>query len=289
MARVVEGREEGGGDGLKQRPLVRYHGGKWRLAPWIISHFGDHRVYTESFGGGGSVLLRKPRCYAEIYNDLDGEIVNLFRVVRDRGDELTEKLRLTPFAREEFELAYQPTDDDLEKARRTMVRSGMGFGSSGTSSTIKTGFRGSATRSGIHPAGDWATRIQLIGSIVERLQGVVIENRPAIEVLQYHDAATTLHYVDPPYVHSERTWMGKGSKEAYKHEMTDADHRELADCLKGLKGMVILSGYPSSLYDDLYGAWRRLDRIAYADGAAKRTECLWLNPAAEMAMPQRLL
>lgn len=235
------------------------------------------------------MLLRKPRCYAEIYNDLDGEIVNLFRVVRDRGDELTEKLRLTPFAREEFELAYQPTDDDLERARRTMIRSGMGFGSSGTSSTVKTGFRGSATRSGSHPAGDWSTRIQLIGNVVDRLQGVVIENRTAIEVLQYHDAKTTLHYVDPPYVHSERTWLGKGSKEAYKHEMTDADHRELATTLHGLKGMVILSGYPSDLYEEIYGSWLCVKRTAHADGAKKRIECLWLNRAAENAMPQRLL
>lgn len=99
------------------------------LAPRIIEHFPEHRCYVEPFGGGGSVLLRKPRSYAEVYNDLDGEIVNLFTVARDRGDELVRLLELTPFSRDEFQQSYEPTDDPLEQARRTIARSFMGFGS----------------------------------------------------------------------------------------------------------------------------------------------------------------
>ena len=262
------------------RPAVRYHGGKWRLAPWIISHFSDHRVYVEPFGGGGSVLLRKARAYAEVYNDLDGEIVNLFRVLRDRGAELREMIRLTPFARDEFDLAYTPVDDALEQARRTLVRTGMGFGANATSSVVKTGFRGSATRSGTHPATDWANQVQNLELVTERLRGVIVENRDAMDVMAYHDAPTTLHYVDPPYVHSERKWFVKGSKEAYRHEMSDDDHRRLAECLRGLTGKVILSGYPSPLYDELFGDWEHRDKEAFADGAAKRTERIWMNPAA---------
>jgi DNA adenine methylase len=260
------------------RPIVRYHGGKWRLAPWIISRFPAHRVYTETFGGGGSVLLRKKRSYAEVYNDLDGEIVNLFRVVRDHGEQLVRAVELTPFARAEFELSYEPSPDPIEQARRTLVRCGMGFGSSAMNTDNKTGFRGSATRSGTTPATDWRNQNRNLWDVIDRLRGVVIENRPAIEIIQYHDAPTTLHYVDPPYVHDTRTWLG--GKEAYRHEMTDAQHEELADVLHSLKGIVILSGYPSALYDRLYSDWACETREALADAAAKRIECLWINPAA---------
>lgn len=257
------------------RPLLRYHGGKWRLAPWIISHMPSHRVYVEPFGGGGSVLIRKPRSYAEVYNDLDGEIVNLFRVVRDHGPELVRRVALTPFARDEFEDSYQPTGDVVEQARRTMVRCGMGFGSSAMNTDNKTGFRGSATRSGTHPGLDWRNQPENLECVIERLRGVIIENRSALEVMRYHDAPTTLHYVDPPYVHESRKW--KGGKEAYRHEMTDDDHRCLAECLNGLCGMVILSGYHSALYEELFSGWSCVERRAFADKASVRTECLWLR------------
>ena len=111
------------------RPILRYHGGKWILAPWIISHFPPHRVYVEPFGGAASVLLRKPRSYAEVYNDLDREIVSLFRVARERGEELRRALELTPFARQEYLEAWHPSDDPLEQARRTVIRAYMGFAS----------------------------------------------------------------------------------------------------------------------------------------------------------------
>jgi DNA adenine methylase len=117
-------------------PLVRYHGGKWRIAPWIISFFPPHRVYAELFGGGGSVLLRKGRSHEEIYNDLDGDIVNLFRMARDRGEELRRKLALTPFAREEYALSFKPAGDPLERARRTVVRAYMGRSSGGATGAI---------------------------------------------------------------------------------------------------------------------------------------------------------
>ncbi len=114
---------------IPTRPIVRYHGGKWMLAQWIIAQFPAHRVYVEPFGGGGSVLLRKPRSYAEIYNDLDGEIVNLFLMARDHGEELRRALELTPFARVEFMESYEPSENPIEQARRTVARSFMGFGS----------------------------------------------------------------------------------------------------------------------------------------------------------------
>lgn len=244
------------------------------LAPWIIQHFPPHRYYTESFGGAASCLLQKDRCYSEIYNDLDGELVNLFRIVRDQGKELIEQLKFTPFAREEFLLSYQPIADPMEKARRTVIRAFMGFGSN--AHNRKTGFRANSNRSGTTPAHDWRNYPYNLEFIIDRLRGVVIENRNALDIIKQHDDPQTLHYVDPPYLASVR---GKG--EDYAFEMNEEDHRKLAALLKTCKGMVIVSGYPSDLYDqDLYAEWFKVERRALADGARKRVEKLWLNNAA---------
>lgn len=254
------------------RPILHWHGGKWILAPWIISHFPAHRVYVEPFGGAASVLLRKPRSYAEVYNDLDGEVVNLFRVARDHGAELRERLRLTPFARDEFVTSYSPVPDAVEQARRSVVRSFMGFGSNGHNQL--TGFRANSNRSGTTPARDWAGYPEALDLIVQRLRGVVIENRDAIAVMAAHDGPQTLHYVDPPYVASTRDAGGD-----YRHELTDDQHTALATFLQNRQGAVIISGYRCDLYDRLYAGWRRVDRNARADGAAARVESLWLSPA----------
>lgn len=261
-----------------RRPILRYHGGKWKLAPWIIQHFPEHRVYVEPFGGAASVLLRKPRSYAEVYNDLDGELVNLFRVVRDRGAELRDLLALTPFARVEFEASYEPTDDPMEQARRTVMRSFMGFGSN--SHNVATGFRANSNRSGTTPAGDWRNYPAALDSLIARLQGVIIEHREAAEVMLAHDGPATLHYVDPPYVAATRDGGGD-----YRHEMTDDQHRHVATVLRNLAGFVVLSGYPCDLYDrELYPGWTRIERSAHADGARDRTEVLWLSPRTTDAL-----
>ena len=255
---------------MKMRPLVRYHGSKYRIAPWIISHFPKHRIYVEPFGGGGSVLLRKPRAYAEIYNDLCGEMVNLFKVARDRGNELRTALELTPFARDEFDLSYEPAADELEQARRTIVRSFMGFGSA-SASGYQTGFRPKSNNSGTTPARDWANYPKAFHILQERLQGVVIENRDAADVMLQQDSVETLHYVDPPYVAETRD----GGAD-YRFEMSNDDHERLSDVLHSLKGHVIVSGYRCDLYDGLYADWHRVEREALADGARPRVECLWM-------------
>lgn len=267
-----------------RRPLLRYHGGKWRLAPWLLAQFPSHRIYTEAYGGGASVLLRKPRSYAEVYNDLDDEVVNVFRVLRTDRAELERVLRETPYARAEFELAYEENDDALERARRTVIRSFMGFGSAATTQTHVTGFRAHSHRSGTTPARDWLNYPDNLASLAARLQGVVIECRPAVEVLRAHDTAVTLHYVDPPYVHATRHRQQTASHAAYAFEMTDDQHRELAGVLRALRGMVALSGYPSELYDrELYPDWHRVEcRTVKSSNAssAPATEVLWMNAAA---------
>jgi DNA adenine methylase len=281
-----------------RRPLLRYHGGKWLLAPWIISHFPpDHRIYVEPFGGAASVLLRKPRVYAEIYNDLEGEIVNLFRVLQRSSDaaELIRLLTVTPFARAEFELSYSPSEDPVEQAQRTIIRAFMGFGSNSVNSKTAaqvgfrcmglvherkptTGFRASSNRSGTVPAHDWAHYPAALEAIVERLRGVTIEHRDARQCMAQHDSPDTLHYCDPPYPKSTRA----DRADDYRHEMTDADHEDLAAFLRGLKGMVIVSGYDCPLYLRLYAGWQRSSRNALADGARARVETLWLSPNIDM-------
>lgn len=254
------------------RPVLRWHGGKWMLAPWIISQMPAHRVYVEPFGGAASVLMRKPRSYAEVYNDLDDEVVNLFRVLRShQADRLLELLRLTPFAAAEFADAYQATDSDLERARRTVIKSFMGFGSNGVHRP--TGFRQNSNRSGTTPARDWKNYPDALAAIVDRLQGVVLLNRDAREVMSAHDSPETLHYVDPPYVFETRSDTGAD----YAHELSDDQHIELLHFLRGLKGSVILSGYPHHIYDQTLSGWTRIERAALADGARKRVEVLWCN------------
>lgn len=266
------------------RPVLRYHGGKWKLAPWIIAQFPPDRVYVEPFGGAASVLLRKPRAYAEIYNDLDGDVVNLFRVLRGpRAGELVELLRLTPFARGEFKAAYEAADDPVERARRLVVRSYMGFGSPSSNVKVSAGFRANSNRSSTTPAHDWANYPDTLAGIIERLRRVVIECRAAADVMVQHDGSDTLHYIDPPYLpetRSAKLRKGLGKRGAYAHEMTAADHEELLESLLVLRGMVVLSGYPSALYDDALADWTRLERRALADGARERTEVLWINRAA---------
>lgn len=266
-----------------RRPIVRYHGGKWKLAPWIVSNFPEHRVYVEAFGGGGSVLLRKPRSYAEIYNDLDAEIVSLFRVARDHGPKLKEKLELTPFSRDEYLEAWYPSEDPIKQARRTVIRSFMGFGSAaitlmrlpdnpGRGGLAKTGFRSNSNRSGTTPAHDWKNYPDALSSIIKRLQGVVIENKDALSVIADHDSADTLFYIDPPYLPETRD---KGQD--YKFEMTKDDHIGLAECLNKVRGKVVLSCYQSKLYDDLYRGWIRHEKDAFADGARKRVEIIYIK------------
>lgn len=264
-------------------PLIRYHGGKFRIAHWVISHMPNHTCYTEVFGGAAGVLLQKPRAYAEVYNDLDGEMVNLFRVLRNKSelDLLINQLILTPYARAEFELAWEYVSEPVERARRTIIRAQMGFGSAGATKGV-TGFRIDTKRQYGTAQSLWADYPKHLSAIGQRLTGVLIENRPAIQVLKDHDAPSTLHYIDPPYVHDTRHAGAKAGR-IYRHEMTNDDHVELLKNLLELEGKVLLSGYSSNLYAELLKGWERVDikaRISSGRGTDTRTECLWMNPAA---------
>lgn len=261
-----------------KHPVIRYHGGKFRLAAWVIQHMPEHTCYVEPFGGAAGVLIQKPRSYAEVYNDLDGEVVNLFRVLRD--EELCERLKnaclLTPYARDEFYEAREITEEPVERARRMVVRASMGFGSAAGIGG-NSGFRGDSKRKYATAAHLWERYPHTLAVICQRLKGVIIENKDALAVMRAHDAETTLHYIDPPYVAETRA---KGNR-CYNHEMTDADHLQLLAVATTLRGKVMISGYDCELYRDILTGWgfaSKESRISAGRGTKVKTECLWLSP-----------
>jgi DNA adenine methylase len=270
---------------------LRYHGSKHRIAPWIVSHLSAHVCYVETHGGSAGVLLTKPRSKLEVYNDLDGEVVNFFRILRDRGDELARAVELTPFARAEYELSYEPCDDDdpLEQARRFFVRC---WQSRHGSSPIRSGWRFQRDLQERNHSKRFAQEVErgmeAMLNVAARLKGVQIECDDALNVIGRYDAPTTLFYVDPPYLHGTRVSIQNGHR-MYAQEMSDDDHCQLAEALNSIKGMAIISGYSSPLYDELYRGWQVVTRREHKESGAFSVECLWLSPRASEVAVQKPL
>lgn len=274
----------------KDRPVMRYHGGKWRLAPWIISHFPKHQIYVEPFGGAASVLLQKPKSYAEVYNDMDESIVNVFRMLRDpeKSKELLRLIELTPYSRSEFLESYEKTNSIVENARRTIIRSFMGYSSDSATRKIKTGFRNNNRMSGEFASRDWANYPNGLIKIIDRLKVVLIENLPALEILKIYDTDKTLFYCDPPYLPETR--FLKEKTKCYNFEMTRDEHIELLETLKKVNGMVIISGYQSDLYDDYLKGWLKHKKNNYGQsgnskGSKLNTDVIWISPNTKKKLP----
>ena len=256
-----------------------WYGGKYSHLNWLLPLLPKATHFCEPFGGSAAILLNRDPSPVETYNDIDSEVVNFFRVLRDRKEELIQAIGLTPFSREEFELAItQPGVDvsDVEKARRffvraRQVRSGLAqTASSGRWAncllTSRAGMGGAVSR--------WLSSVEGLSEIVQRLLRVQIENAPALDVIKRYDSAETLFYCDPPYPHDSR-----GDNKAYAYEMTDKEHRELADTLHKAKGRVAISGYHGTLMDGLYTDWHCLEAVPKNCHTSKgeRTEVLWTN------------
>lgn len=267
-------------------PAIRYHGSKFRLASWIMQFFPEHKTYVEPFGGGAAVLLQKRRSYAEVYNDLDSQVVNFFRVIRNAETrrQLIESIVMTPYARIEFDDAIEPSDNPIESARRLAVRAMMGFSSAGATKK-STGFRIDTKRPYSTAQHIWRDYPESIAAAGIRLSGVLIENATAISIMAQHDAPDTLHFVDPPYLHSTRSM--KGNDQCYRHEMTESDHIYLLKSVILLRGPVVICGYPSALYSDTLAGWEchsTLSRTSSQRGSVMRTECVWINDACADAL-----
>lgn len=261
-----------------KRPPLRYHGGKFRMAPWIIPRIPPHRIYIEVFGGAAGVLIRKTRSQIEVYNDLDTQVVNFFRVLRnsEQLDRLLRLVDLTPFSRQEFKGSYLGSEDPVEAARQFVVRCFLGHGTCSMDPTDSNGFRSCDIRAGKSYAREWAGVPAAIAVAANRLSGVTIENLDWRKLIPKFDGPDTFFYVDPPYLAETRSAGGKG----YVHEMTTECHRQLAWMLKQVKGKVAISGYPSSLYESLYGAWRSDTKHTTANGqkgSVPRVERMWMN------------
>jgi len=267
------------------RPALRFHGSKWLLAPWIIGHFPPHECYVEPYGGGAGVLLRKPRSWLEVYNDLDHQVVNYFRVLRDRPDDLVRAVTWTPYSLEEWEFCQKDDPDPVELARRLYVRSFQGI--AGPTAQWRTGWRRQKviTKSNgqkkMTPAACSFASVDHLYALAERLRGVEIDCEPALDVLVRYDSPKTLFYLDPPYVTETRN---RWKKSAYAHEMTDEQHEELAWSAHKLEGPTLISGYRCEMYDDLYSDWTRVDCEARTNSQyGTSTESLWISPAAMAA------
>jgi DNA adenine methylase len=235
------------------KPPFPYFGGKSRLAPWIASLIPDHRVYVEPYAGSAAVLFAKRPAAIEIVNDLDGNVVNFFRVLRDRETELVRALTYTPYAREEYAAADLAKSDldDVERARRFLVRCTQGHNAAGAGG--RAGWSNGIRRNQSQ-AGTVVNLVDRLPQIARRLRQVVVEHRDVVECIAAYDADDAVLFVDPPYLATTRA-----SRDDYRLDVADeAEHRRLADALHAYTGTVLLSGYPSALYDDLFGNWWRV-------------------------------
>lgn len=267
-----------------------WYGGKYSHLDWLLPLLPPTTHYCEPFGGSGAVLINRPPSPVETFNDIDGEIVNFFRVLRDHKDELLEAIGLTPFSREELRTAVSQTSrdiSDLERARRFFVRARqVRTGLAQTASEGRWAHCKLTTRAGMAGAvSRWLGSVEGLSEIAQRLLRVQIENAPGIEVIERFDSPDTLLYCDPPYVHSSRS-----DTNAYAYEMSDDEHRELAQVLRSVKGKVALSGYSCDLMDELYGDWIVVEapsRAAHSTNTnadakkQNRTEMLWVNYSLE--------
>lgn len=264
------------------RPVLRYFGGKWRLAPWIIGHFPVHGCYVEPFCGAASVFLRKAPAEFEVINDLDGDVVNFFWVLRGRTEEFIGAIQNTPYSREEYRLAWQPVDDPLERARRYYVRVWQGWlGAHNPAWRYQH-----SNQRGKSVIKDW-NETEHLRVVARRLKQAFIECDKAIDVIKRYDQPHTLFYVDPPYLFDVRSKRWKAV--AYQYEVDENYHCKLLKVLKEIRGMAIISGYSSALYDDQLRGWRRVETSARTTNTAKRAvEVMWLSPAV-LERGQRLL
>lgn len=239
-----------------------------------------HECYVEPFCGAASVLLNKSRVAAEVINDLDGELVAFFRVLRESPEKLIRAIELTPFARDEFVLSKDRGDhlQPVEKARRLYVRCWQAMHAG--LRPKETGWRACKGTNRKTSAADEFADIEHLWPIVNRLRGVQIENDSAVKVIQRYDSSHTLFYVDPPYVRTTRSH--KWGKDGYKHEMLEADHEALLETLHSASGMVLLSAYQTPQYDELLvRGWKRTEKEVRTFVNRRAKESLYLNPAAQ--------
>lgn len=252
------------------KPPFPYYGGKTRLARHIVALLPDHRHYVEPFAGSLSVLLAKDPSRIETVNDLDGELVNFWRVLRDRMADLERACALTPYSRAEHQAAYEPATDEVERARRLWVLLSQGR----TARAVRTGWRESPPSTSL--AITLRGYVGRFADLAERLQHVELECRPALDIIEKHGSKPdACLYVDPPYLAGTRSGTG------YRHEMpSETEHAALLEALRQCRAAVVLSGYDSPLYAEHLADWHiaHLAAVtAQGKGDSGRVEVIWSN------------
>lgn len=254
------------------KAVMKYPGSKWSIAKWIISHFPDHHSYLEPFFGSGAVLFNKPRSNIETVNDLDGNVVNLFEWIKKDPERLAHEIYYTPYARQLYDDAFELVpEDSFKKAVNFYIcmNMGHGFRTNGKKVGWKNDVQG---RERAYASLDWCNIPDRILQAAERLRGVQIENRPAVEVIERFNSKNVLIYLDPPYMPETR--RGK----QYMYEMYDKkSHIELLEVAKRHKGQVLISGYDSEIYNDMLKSWNREEITCYSQANSKKREILWMN------------
>ena len=254
--------------------ILRYPGSKWRIADFIISHFPAHHSYLEPFFGSGAVLFNKSASNIETINDLSGDVINLFRVIREEPEELARKITLTPYSRAEYEAAWMGNPEDkIGKARDFLIKSWQGHG---FRSNEKTGWKNDVIgRERSYAVRCWNNLPDYIVQAAKRLKQVQIEQMDAMEIIKRFNHPGVLIYADPPYLLSTRSTR---NKEQYDHEMiSEEEHLRLLETLLQHKGYVIISGYDNELYNKTLKGWSKANGKSNTDGGEYRTETIWFN------------
>lgn len=254
----------------RRSAALRYPGSKWSIAGSIVENFGAHYHYVEPYFGSGAVFFTKEPSPHEVINDSNSLVVNFFRVLRDRTDELCWALEATPWAREEYDIAHVVTGDELEDARRFVVRVWQAHASD---LAKKTGWKGRGVKQRARGMSIRWQRVPAdLTALAWRLSDAEIESRPALDVLTRFAAADCLIYADPPYLPETRT------QKMYGEEMTLAEHEALLDILRAHPGPAVLSGYANELYDRALTGWRHVVvKPPKVEKAAQRMEKLWVK------------
>lgn len=250
--------------------VLKYPGAKNRIASWICSYIPEHKVYLEPYAGSLAVFFAKKPAKIETLNDLDGNVVNYFRIIREAPEELAKAISMTPYARDEYNSAFNILDGDteVEKARKFAIRCWQGYG---CSNLYKNGFRSSQQSKSPQTTKEWRNLPERLILASERLRNAQIENLPAVEIIKRYDTNDVFMYIDPPYLRGIR------KSHLYNCEMDDSEHIELLKLLKIHPGKILLSGYDNDLYNEMLSGWKKVSKRTQAEAGIARIETLWMN------------
>ena len=260
------------------RRVLKYSGSKWNIASQLVKLIPPHHSYVEPYFGSGAVLSNKTPSCIETINDMDGEVVNLFRCIQEDSVYLARLVMTTPYSRETYDASFEATsttgitlgDDGFRKACRFLIRCWQAYGS--RNDGYKSGWKYDAIgRERMYALWDWYRLPEWIVEVGERLRKIQIECRPALEVIKRFDNRDTFIYLDPPYL------LGTRNRKQYRHEMEDSDHEELLEAVLGHKGKAILSGYGTPLYDSRLKGWHREETECRSQVGSRKREVLWMN------------